>query len=53
MSTSTTLYDQLLSLLSRPRQLLQVGKPAQRNASQHSRYRDWRHLKVLTWMVNS
>ena len=36
MSTSTPLYDQLLSLLS-----------------QHSRYRDWRHLKALAWMVNA
>ena len=53
MSTSTPLYDQLLSLLSRPRQLLQVGEPAQRTASQHSRYRDWRHLKALAWMVNA
>lgn len=36
MSTSTPLYNQLLSLLS-----------------QHSQYRDWRHLKVLAWMVNA
>jgi len=36
MSTSTPLYNQLLSLLS-----------------QHSRYRDWRHLKALAWMVNA
>ncbi len=43
MSTSTLIYDQLLSLLSRPRQLLQVGEPAQRTASQYSQYRDFRH----------
>jgi hypothetical protein len=36
MSTSTPLYNQLLSLLS-----------------QHSQYRDWRHLKALAWMVNA
>lgn len=36
MSTSTPLYDQLLSLLS-----------------QHTRYRDWGHLKALAWMVNA
>ena len=47
------LYDRLLSLLSRPRQLLQVGEPAQRTALQHSQYRDWRHLKALAWMINA
>ncbi|MCC0176817.1 hypothetical protein I4641_07480 [Waterburya agarophytonicola K14] len=52
MSISTPLYNQLLSLLSRPRQLLQVGEPAQRTASQHSQYRDLRHLKALAWMIN-
>ena len=36
MSTSTPLYNQLLSLLS-----------------QHSHYRDLRHLKALGWMVNA
>ena len=53
MSTSTPLYHQLLRLLSRPRQLLQVGEPAQRTASQHSHYRDLRHLKALAWMINA
>ena len=53
MSTSTPLYNQLLSLLSRPRQLLQVGETAQRTASQHSQYRDWRQIKALAWMVNA
>ena len=33
--------------------MLQVGEPAQRTASQHSKYRDLRHLKALAWMVNS
>jgi hypothetical protein len=36
MSTSTPLYNQLLSLLS-----------------QHSQYRDLRHLKALSWMINA
>ena len=45
------LYNQLFGLLSRPRQLLQVGEPAQRTASQHSNYRDLRHLKALVWMI--
>lgn len=36
MSTSTPLYDRLLSLLS-----------------QHSQYRDLRHLKALAWMINA
>ena len=53
MSISTPLYNQLFSLLSRPRQLLQVGEPAQRTASQHSKYRDLRHLKTLAWMINA
>lgn len=53
MSISTPLYNQLFSLLSRPRQLLQVGKPAQRTASQYSQYRDLRHLKALAWMINA
>ena len=36
MSTSTPVYNQLLSLLS-----------------QHSQYRDLRHLKALAWMINA
>ena len=39
--------------MSRPRQLLQVGEPAQRTASQHSQYRDLHHLKALSWMVKA
>ena len=53
MSTSIPLYDRLLSLLSRPRQSLQVGETAQRAAWQHSQYRDLPHLKALAWMVNA
>ena len=51
MSISTPLYNQLFSLLSRPRQLLQVGEPAQSTPSQHYKYRDLRHLKALVWMI--
>ena len=28
-----------------------VGEPAQRTASQHSHYRDLRHLKAKRWMI--
>ena len=41
------------SLLSRPRQLLRVGEPAQGTASQHSNYQDFRPLKALAWMINA
>lgn len=30
-----------------------VGEPAQRTASQHSHYRDLRHLKAKRWMINA
>ena len=33
--------------------MLQVGEPAQRTASQHSKYQDFRHLKALAWMINA